>query len=118
MAQLILPLLLFVGMYMLLIRPQQQKAKAQRALVGRASAGDRVMLTSGIYGTLTEVLATTAYLEVAEGIEILVNRQLIQDILDDFPTDELDAADHGDVEDDDVEDDDVEDTDDVQDAEA
>ena len=88
MAQLILPLLLFVGMYMLLIRPQQQKMKEQQALVDRAAAGDRVLLATGIYGTLTEVLATSAYIEVAEGIEMLVARSAIQDILDEFPTDE------------------------------
>ncbi len=90
MAQLILPLLLFAGMYMLLIRPQQQKMKEQQALVARAAAGDRVLLATGIYGTLTEVLATSAYIEVAEGIEMLVARSAIQDILDEFPTDEND----------------------------
>ena len=90
MAQLILPLLLFAGMYMLLIRPQQQKMKEQQALVARAAAGDRVLLATGIYGTLTEVLATSAYIEVAEGIEMLVARSAIQDILDEFPTGEDD----------------------------
>lgn len=88
MAQLILPILLFGGMYMLLIRPQQQKAKAQQALVNRAAEGDRVMLASGVFGTLTEVLDTSAYVEVAEGIEILVSRASIQDILDGFPTEQ------------------------------
>lgn len=86
MAQLILPILLFGGMYMLLIRPQQQKMKAQQALVDRAAAGDRVMLASGVYGTLTEVLDSSAYLEVAEGIEILINRGHIHEILEAFPT--------------------------------
>lgn len=93
MAQLILPLLLFVGMYLLLIRPQQRKLKEQQALVARAQPGDRVMLATGIFGTLTEVLATSAYLEVAEGIEILITRSAIQDILEEFPTDEADASD-------------------------
>jgi len=88
MAQLILPLLLFVGMYLLLFRPQQQKMKEQQALVARAAAGDRVLLATGIYGTLTEVLDTSAYVEVAEGIEILIVRSAIQDIVDDFPTEE------------------------------
>jgi len=111
MGSLILPLLLFVGMYFLLIRPQQQKLKEQRELVARAGAGDRVLLSSGVYGTLTEVLEQAAYLEVAEGIEILINRSFIQDILDDFPTDE---APQDDVEDDD----DAEDADDSEDAEA
>lgn len=87
MANLLLPILLFGGMYMLLIRPQQQKMKAQQALVARAAAGDRVLLSSGLYGTLTEVLDTSAYLEVAEGIEILINRGHIQEILEEFPID-------------------------------
>jgi preprotein translocase subunit YajC len=86
MQQLILPILLFGGMYMLLIRPQQRKVKDQKALVDRAGTGDRVMLASGIYGTITEVLDTAAYIEVAEGIEVLVNRIHIQEILDEFPT--------------------------------
>lgn len=93
MANLILPILLFGGMYMLLIRPQQQKVKAQQALVARAGAGDRVMLASGIYGTLTEVLDTSAYLEVAEGIEIMINRVHIQEILEEFPTGKADDDD-------------------------
>lgn len=93
MASLVLPILLFVGMYLLLIRPQQQKAKAQRALVQKAAAGDRVMLSNGIFGTLTEVLATSAYIEVAEGIEMLVSRSSIHEILERFPTDEADADD-------------------------
>ncbi len=86
MEQLILPILLFGGMYMLLIRPQQRKVKEQKALVDRAGAGDRVMLASGIYGTITEVLDTAAYIELAEGIEVLVNRVHIQEILEEFPT--------------------------------
>jgi preprotein translocase subunit YajC len=86
MQQLILPILLFGGMYMLLIRPQQRKVKDQKALVERAGTGDRVMLASGIYGTITEVLDTAAYIELAEGIEVLINRVHIQEIVEEFPT--------------------------------
>jgi len=101
--ELIFPLLLFLGMYMILIRPQQKRMKEQQALVARAAAGDRVLLTSGIYGTLTEVLATAAYVELADGIEILINRQSIQEILDEFPTEEVADAVEDDDEDIDVE---------------
>ena len=92
MEGLILPILLFGGFYLLLIRPQQRKMKEQRALIAKAAAGDRVLLSSGVYGTLTEVLNEAAYLEVAEGIEILVSRSHIQDILEEFPTDEIQDA--------------------------
>ena len=50
------------------------------------SAGDRVLTSSGLYGTITEVLDSAMYLEIAEGIEILVNRGQIAEILEEFPT--------------------------------
>jgi len=98
MANLILPLLLFGGMYMLLIRPQQQKLKAHQETIARAKAGDRVLLSSGVYGTVTEVLDVSVYVEIAEGIEILVARPSIQDIIDDFPTDAASVQDSPEVE--------------------
>lgn len=82
----ILPLLLFVILYFALIRPQQRKMKEQQALVNRASAGDNIMLSSGIFGTITEVVDTACYVELADGIEILVSRAFIQEIVDEFPT--------------------------------
>lgn len=84
----ILPLLLFVILYFALIRPQQRKMKEQQALVNKASAGDNIMLSSGIYGTITEVVDTACYVELADGIEILVARAFIQEIVDEFPTGE------------------------------
>lgn len=86
MASFILPILLFAGLYFFLIRPQQQKVKAQQATIKRAAAGDRVLLSSGMYGSLTEVLDHAVYIEVAEGIEILVSRAAIQEIVEEFPS--------------------------------
>ena len=104
MAGLILPALLLGIFYFFLIRPQQRKIKEQKALVERAEAGDRVMLSSGIFGTVTEVVDTAAYVELAEGIEILVSKVFIQEILTHFPTEEAPAiADSGDADDDDDE---------------
>jgi preprotein translocase subunit YajC len=90
----ILLLLLFVGMWALLILPQQRKAKAHKALVRKAGVGDRILMASGVYGTITEVLDVALYVEIAEGIEILVNRSQVQDILEEFPTEPpaLDAS--------------------------
>ena len=93
MANLILPALLFAGMYFLLIRPQQQKLKAHQLTISRAAEGDRVLLSSGVYGTLTEVLKDSAYVEIAEGIEILIAKPSIQDIIEDFPTESAPVVD-------------------------
>ncbi len=116
MGQLILPILLFVGMYMLLIRPQQKRLKEQQALIASVSEGDRVLMASGIYGTVTEVLDVSLYVELAEGFEILINRQAIQEILDEFPLD--DGPDDELVEDTDDSHDIEDDADDSEDAEA
>lgn len=107
MEALILPALLFGIFYFLLIRPQQRKLKEQQALIKKAGAGDRVMLTSGIYGTISEVVGTAVYLEVADGIELLVNKSFIQDLLDEFPTEaepQDEVADDDDFDDEDLED--------------
>ena len=84
--ELLLPILLLAGMWALLIRPQQKRMKEHQALIERAAAGDRVLLVSGVYGTITEVLDVAMYVEIADGIEILVSRSQVQEILEEFPT--------------------------------
>lgn len=109
----ILPLLLFAIFYFVLIRPQQRKVKEQKALVAQAGPGDRVMLSSGIFGTITEVVDTAAYVELADGLEILVSKVFIQEILTHFPTEEAPELEAGDFDEDDE--DDFEEDDDIQD---
>ena len=77
---------IFLGMWAVLILPQQRRMKAHQALIASVTAGDRVLTSSGLYGTVTEVLDLAVYLEIAEGIEILVNRGQISEIVEEFPT--------------------------------
>ena len=68
-------------MYVLMIRPQQKKAKAQQALVAAISAGDEVLLNSGIYGTVNEVDVddpNVLWIEVYQGIELKVRRGAVE----------------------------------------
>lgn len=51
-----LPLILIGGVfYFLMIRPQQRRMRDQRALQNSVEAGDEVMTTAGILGTVTDV---------------------------------------------------------------
>src|ERR1700751_5489041 len=51
-----LPLILiFVVFYFLLIRPQQRKAKDQKAMLDALRRGDRVVTGGGIIGTVARV---------------------------------------------------------------
>lgn len=68
-----LPLVAIVGLFWLLvIRPTQRRNKALDQMRRAIEPGDRVMLTSGIYGTVREVEGARAHLEVAEGVVIEV----------------------------------------------
>jgi len=76
MQYLILPLLL-LAMYFLVIRPQQQRIRAQQALVAALREGDEVVSSAGIYGRITSLTDEIAILEVADGVELRIARGAI-----------------------------------------
>jgi preprotein translocase subunit YajC len=55
MIQLMPILLMFVIFYFLLLRPQQQRAKAHREMVANIRRGDTVVTSGGIIGKVTKV---------------------------------------------------------------
>lgn len=72
-------IVIIVLFYFLLIRPQQKRAKQARELQLNLQPGDRVMLTAGFFGTVTEVEETTTNIkvEIADGVVIQVVRQAV-----------------------------------------
>ena len=79
----LLPLvLIFVVFYFLLIRPQQKKMKAHKALIGALRRGDRVVTGGGLMGTVTKVTSDTEIqVEIADGVRVRIVRSTIQDVL-------------------------------------
>ena len=72
-----LPVLMIVGFYFLLIRPQRNRQRAQQALVASLEVGDDVMTTGGIFGTIVEIDDDegTVTVEIAPGTRIRMLRQ-------------------------------------------
>ncbi len=68
---------LIVIFYFMLIRPQQKRMRQQMELMSNLRAGDDVMTSSGIYGTISEVEEDTVLMEVAEDVEIRVAKSAI-----------------------------------------
>ncbi len=58
--------LLVIVFYFVLIRPQQKRAKQQAQLVSALKAGDKVVTTSGIVGTVITVKDKTVSLRSAD----------------------------------------------------
>ena len=58
---LLLPIIVFVGMYFLILRPQQKRMKEREALVRAAGVGDEVATVGGVIGIIVaEDLLTRA----------------------------------------------------------
>lgn len=95
---LILIALMVVAFYFLIIRPNKKRQQAQQATMNSLTAGTRVLLTSGFFGTLVEVGQKQAVIEVSPGVHLTVLKQAIaravrdgdEDPIDDLSTDSLD----------------------------
>lgn len=75
--------LIFVVFYFLLIRPQDKKRRAQEELVNSVKNGEKVLLTSGIYGVVESINDSDGVvsLNISDGVTIKVLKTAIADII-------------------------------------
>jgi preprotein translocase subunit YajC len=84
MPGLLIILVLFGLMWLLLIRPQQQRMRRQRALVASIDVGDEVVSAGGIVGRVVSVDDQQVILEVAPDpihltlLRAAINRKLAE----------------------------------------
>ena len=77
-----LPLvLMFVVLYFVMIRPQMKKQKEHRAMIDALAKGDEVVTGGGLLGKVTKLSESTVSLEVANGVEIQIQRSAVVQIL-------------------------------------
>jgi len=69
--------------YFLAIRPQQRQRKAHQALLSSLKRGDRIMMASGIYGTVKRVEENVVVVEVAKGVNVKIARRAVAEIIRD-----------------------------------
>jgi preprotein translocase subunit YajC len=63
----LVPMLLIIAVfYMLLIRPQQKRQRDLQQTISQLKAGDRIVTTGGIIGTITTVRDTSLLIRSAD----------------------------------------------------
>ncbi len=78
----LLPLvLIFAVFYFLLIRPQNKRQKEHKELVANIGVGDECVTGGGVLGKVTEVKEQFVRLQVAEGVELNVQRHTIAAVM-------------------------------------
>lgn len=70
MGSLIPLLLIFVIFYLLLIRPQQKRAKEHKRMVENIKKGDKVITSSGLYGVIESIGTNTVTVKIAENVKV------------------------------------------------
>ena len=72
---------IFVAFYFFLIRPQQKRAKETRTMLGALQVGDEIVISGGIAGKVKKLSDNYLDLEVADNVEIKVQRAAVQLLL-------------------------------------
>ena len=77
-----LPLvLMFVVLYFVMIRPQMKRQKEHRAMIDALAKGDEVATAGGVIGKVTKLGDTYLGVEVAQGVEVQVQRSAVVQVL-------------------------------------
>ncbi|MBV9463755.1 MAG: preprotein translocase subunit YajC [Verrucomicrobiae bacterium] len=70
-------LIMFALLYLVLIRPQQTQQKKMQQLISSLKAGDQVLLSGGIYGSVVEAKEKTLLVKIADNVKIKVLRSAV-----------------------------------------
>jgi preprotein translocase subunit YajC len=98
---LILIALMVVAFYLLIMRPQRKRQQALAKLVSELTPGTRVMLGSGLFGTVVAVGEKQVVLEISPGAELTVLKQAVARVVteddEDVEVDDIDDLDSDEV---------------------
>ena len=77
-----LPLvLMFVVLYFIMIRPQMKKQKEHCAMIDALAKGDEVVTAGGLLGRVTSLSEGNVGLQIANGVEVQLQRSAIVQVL-------------------------------------
>lgn len=68
--------------YFMMLRPEKKQRQKREAMLRNVQKGQRVVLTSGLYGTVVALADDTVTLQVDEGVRMKFARAAIQQVLD------------------------------------
>lgn len=69
--------LIFIIFYFLLILPQQKRQKKLRAMMDALKKGDKVITSSGLWGTVTNLGKDSVTLQISDNTKVKIQRDHI-----------------------------------------
>lgn len=87
-------IVLFAAFYVLMIRPQRNRARRTMQVQNQVTPGQRIRTTAGLYGTVVSGDDRDIVVEVAPGVHVTMLRRAVMEVLpDDYAVPEADEAD-------------------------
>lgn len=74
-------ILMFVVLYFIMIRPQMKRAKEHKSMIEALQKGDEVVAAGGVVGRVSKLGDNYVTLQVADNVEIRVQRPAVQLVL-------------------------------------
>ena len=73
--------LIFVIMYVLIIRPQQKRAKELQEMIKNVRRGDQIVTNGGLIGKVNKVVDDSEWeVEIADGVRVRVARGMVAQV--------------------------------------
>ncbi len=70
-------ILLFVGMWFLIIAPQRKRQKAHDKMLSELQTGDEIISSGGVYGTITNVKDDRFVVRIADNTKIELGKAFV-----------------------------------------
>jgi len=77
--------LMFLVIYFLVLRPQQQKTKEHREMLDNLKRNDEVITAGGLYGKVVQLSDDVITLEIAPNVRVRVSRPQISSLVTPLP---------------------------------
>jgi len=76
-AQFLPIILLFVGMWFLIIAPQRKRQKAHDKMLSELKTGDEIVTSGGLYGTITNVKDDRLVVRIADNTKVELGKSFV-----------------------------------------
>ncbi|WPJ94413.1 preprotein translocase subunit YajC [Coraliomargarita algicola] len=70
-------ILLFVGMWFLIIAPQRKRQKAHDKMLSELKTGDEIITSGGLYGTITNVKDDRFVVRIADNTKVELGKGFV-----------------------------------------
>lgn len=74
-------ILIVVVFYFLLVRPQQKRAKAQKALMDKLAVGDEIVTIGGVVAKIAKLNDPFITITISKGVDIMIRKGAIDSVL-------------------------------------